>query len=200
MSYKEKENYITRTPEPELWRDHANGYLIQHYKNYIHGICGDIGCNHGACTLLLLDVCENIEGIYGFDLNKDALAIAENTLQILTHQNKVDVHVQFVHANVLNIPANDNVFDFLMSFHTLEHIFPKDVDTFITEMYRILKPGGIVLLSIPYDRAYPDPAHVGFYKVDDLCELFEKHNFKVIECMKDNRWKEKNLLTGVFMK
>lgn len=195
-NYSNKENYITRTPEPMLWRHHANGEIIHTYQKYIRGYCGDLGCNHGACTLLLLDFHINIKGIYGFDLNNNAIEVAKHTTSKL---NPI-VPVKFVTANLLELPVKDNVFDFLMSFHTLEHIYPNDVDTFISEIYRILKPGGILLISIPYDRAYPDPAHVGFYKVDDICELFEKHHFKVIECMKDNRWNEKNLLTAVFEK
>jgi predicted SAM-dependent methyltransferase len=88
-----------------------------------------------------------------------------------------------------------------MSFHTLEHIYPDDATKFVKESLRVLKPGGHVIISIPYERAYPDPAHVAFYNVESLTKLFEDNGFDTIECMKDNRWPEqKDLLTGVFNK
>jgi ubiquinone/menaquinone biosynthesis C-methylase UbiE len=110
------------------------------------------------------------------------------------------IKVAFVCANLLSIPAENNVFDFLMSFHTLEHIYPEDVDKVVAEFYRILKPGGYFVISIPYDHAYPDPCHVAFYVESSLRELFEKHGFFTIHCHKDDRWVEKDLLTALFVK
>lgn len=196
MSYDSKENYVTRDPNPNIWRNHANGEIINHYSKYIHGVCGDLGCNHGACTLLLLDFQDKVSELFGFDMNMSALEVAYKT----ANDANPSIPITFMAASLLKLPMENEKFDFLMSFHTLEHIFPEDVDKFISEMFRILKKGGHLLISIPYDHAYPDPAHVGFYKVDDFCELFERHGFIIIECMKDNRWNEKNLLTALLTK
>lgn len=58
----------------------------------------------------------------------------------------------------LDIP--DNTYDFLQIWHVLEHI-PNDVDA-MREMYRVLKPGGGALVSVPIHpngntRTYEDP-------------------------------------------
>lgn len=195
MSY-EKENYVTRDPDPEHWRSHANFRIISHYSKHVRGVCGDLGCNHGATTLLLLDFEDRISSILGFDMNRRALSVAAET----TASIDPSIPVNFVETDLLKTPVESDAFDFLMSFHTLEHIYPLDADRFASEAYRMLKPGGHFLISIPYDRAYPDPCHVAFYKEDTLSALFEKTGFKTIDCAKDDRWAEKNLLTAVFVK
>lgn len=194
--YRMKENYITVNPEPEKWKHHANYHIIQHYSDYIKGACGDLGCNHAACTVFLLEWKERIHEIVGVDYNLQALDVAFH----LALQLDPQIPINFVAANLVSLPFVSDKFDFLMSFHTLEHIYPQDVDSFIKEIFRVLKPGGHLLISIPYDHAYPDPAHVGFYTEDDLMNLFEKWGFYTVECMKDDRWFEKDLLTGLFQK
>lgn len=45
-------------------------------------------------------------------------------------------------------PCEDNFFDHVFSFNTLEHVF--DVDQKLSEIYRVLKPGGDILISTPF--------------------------------------------------
>lgn len=194
-AYLEKENYITVHPDPEIWKGHPNYGIINSAKDYIHGVCGDLGCNHGSCTMFLFE--HKPEAVYGFDINIKALEIA---YQLAVKQN-TNIPVYFMCVNLILLPQEDNFFDFLMSFHTLEHIYPIDADAVVSEMYRVLKPNGNILLSIPYDHAYPDKCHVAYYVEDTLKELFERHNFITIECFKDERHHyEKDLLTAVFRK
>jgi SAM-dependent methyltransferase len=193
--YLQKENYISVHPNLEAWRSHANYHIISLYSSFMKGVVADFGTNHGACTLFLLEN-KNITEIYGYDMNYDALKVAYK----LASELNPSIPVSFVAANLLELPAEDNKFDFIQSFHTLEHIFPKDAPKFLSEAHRTLKTGGIFLISIPYDHAYPDNAHVAFYTVDTLSQLFESNGFETIECMKDNRWNEKDLLTGMFRK
>jgi len=196
MDYTAKENYITVLPHPNAWRNHANGHIIRTYSKYIKGHVADFGCNHGACTLLLLDYASSLQSIHGFDLNEQALKVGYATASSMNPP----VPVKFVVGNLLNIPCADSQFDFAMTFHTLEHIYPQDADKFVSEMFRVLKDDSHLLISIPYERAYPDPAHVAFYNVQSLNELFNKNGFETIECIKDDRWNEGGLLTGVYYK
>ena len=196
MSYNEKENYIAVHPDPSVWKNHANYFIMQHYQDYIKGVCADFGCNHGACTLLLLEWTAKLEAIYGLDMNYEALQVAYH----VANQMSPTLPINFMAVNLLEIPLGAELFDFIMTFHTLEHIYPQDVDSFVKEIHRTLKPGGHVLISIPYDHAYPDEAHVGFYKEPDMIQLFERHGFFVVECIKDDRWEQKDLLTGLFLK
>lgn len=45
-------------------------------------------------------------------------------------------------------PCSDESFDHIFSFNTLEHIF--DINQKLSEFYRVLKPGGDVLISTPF--------------------------------------------------
>jgi SAM-dependent methyltransferase len=198
--YLEKENYITIHPDPATWRTHANYKVMQSFASYIKGKCGDLGCNHGSCTLLLLDF--PVESVHGYDINIKALEIAYDNA--LKYQVGISGHestkISFICANLMSIPIEANYFDFLMSFHTLEHIYPEDTDAVVSEISRILKVGGHILISIPYDHAYPDPHHVNFYMENNLSELFERHGFETVACFKDDRFEQKDLLTGLFVK
>ena len=55
-----------------------------------------------------------------------------------------------INMNVLNIPFNNNTFDFLLCNHVLEHI-PTDIDA-MKEIYRVLKPGGKAILQVPISK------------------------------------------------
>lgn len=193
--YEEKENYITIQPNPNLWRNHAN-YNILHYSRALFegALVADFGCNHGACTLLVHDF--NPTSIDGFDMNEDALKVARQMSIDLNVQDKS----QFICSSLLDIPIKDSHYDVVCSFHTLEHIYPEDVEKVVKEMFRILKPSGHVLLSIPYQHNYPDPCHVAFYDEHSLRLLFELQGFLTTYCIEDNRWKQKGLLTALFQK
>lgn len=57
-------------------------------------------------------------------------------------------HVQ--NMNVLNLPFEDNRFDFLLCNHVLEHI-PEDMKA-MKEVYRVLKAGGKAILQVPISK------------------------------------------------
>jgi len=162
---------------------------------YIKGDVCDLGCNHGACTFLMMDF-NDVKSIHGVDINLKALELAYDTASKIT----TNIKFNFYRANLMEMPIEDEKFDFVMSFHTLEHIFPNDVHKVVSEIHRIMKPNAHVLISIPYDHAYPDAHHVAFYKEDTLKDLFESHGFETKECFKDDRFYQKDLLTAIFTK
>lgn len=193
--YKEKENYITVKPNPSLWKNHPNYSIICDTKHLIeNAVCADLGCNHGSCTILLHDL--NPLHVDGYDINGNALQVGQR----IANDYNVSDKTNFIEADLTDIPVEDEQYDIITSFHTLEHIYECDVDNVVEEMKRILKPHGHVLISIPYKTNYSDPCHVAFYDEITLKQLFEKHNFKTIYCIEDNRWNEKGLLTALFQK
>jgi SAM-dependent methyltransferase len=57
-------------------------------------------------------------------------------------------------------PFKDNEFDFILASHVLEHL--DDTIGIMAETYRILKPGGTLLIKFPYylhPNAWVDPTH-----------------------------------------
>jgi len=54
------------------------------------------------------------------------------------------------YADLQAMPYPDNFFDVLLSSDVLEHV--RDYKKALSEIYRVLKPGGLMLLQIPYDH------------------------------------------------
>lgn len=95
-------------------------------------------------------------------------------------------------VDINNIPFEDNSFDRIICSHVLEHI--ETDEKAISELYRILKPGGIALIAVPTygDKTEEDlsltPAqrkleyginiHVRLYGTD-ISKKLEKAGFKV---------------------
>jgi len=65
------------------------------------------------------------------------------------------------------LPYNDNSVDEVRAFDFLEHIKPENVIGVITEIWRVLKPGGKFESFTPDaefgQAAYQDPTHVSFW-------------------------------------
>ena len=63
-----------------------------------------------------------------------------------------DLHspIADVKADICNLPFEDNAYDFIICNHVLEHI-PDDTKA-MTELYRVLAPGGTAIIQVPYDK------------------------------------------------
>lgn len=72
-----------------------------------------------------------------------------------------NVGADFVHdLNDLPLPFEDNYFDEIILSHIIEHL--DNVYTFLEEIHRILKPNGVVKITVPHytDWTYwRDPGH-----------------------------------------
>jgi len=96
-------------------------------------------------------------------------------------------------------PLEDNSIEIVVSLAVLEHIH--DPNNFLTECYRILKPGGLIFLSTPnfalcYKFFYDDPTHVRAYTPKSLKTLLEIFNFKKVDIFPALRCKPKWYYTG----
>ena len=74
----------------------------------------------------------------------------------------------------------DDSFDSIVSFQVIEHL--EDDELFIKEIYRILKPGVIALLTTPNRKMTlsRNPWHIREYTADELSNLCLKY-FKQVE-------------------
>ena len=67
---------------------------------------------------------------------------------------------------VKGLPFDSDKFDEIEIFHVLEHIDHKDGDFVMSEIHRVLKPGGIVRIEVPYwrdDIAVEAAGHCRFF-------------------------------------
>jgi len=93
----------------------------------------DCGCGTGANLRVLQDYGEAI----GFDLTRRGLEFARR-----------DGHIRLAQATVTAVPFKSRCFDVVTSFDVL-YCLPDEAETIaIAEMYRLLKPGGALIVNV----------------------------------------------------
>lgn len=87
----------------------------------------------------------------------------------------------FMMGDATKLPFKDNQFDVAMSFQVIEHIEPKFVLTYLTEIKRVLKVDGIFICStpnkklrlLPFQKPW-NPEHKNEYNRKDFKNLLNK--------------------------
>jgi ubiquinone/menaquinone biosynthesis C-methylase UbiE len=114
-------------------------YLFQILQRYLQASKGEkvleVGCNRGSVVKRLQELEVNA---YGADINSAAVADG------LTHNLFV--------MNAANLEFPDNSFDKAYSLHTIEHV--PDTKKFLSEIERVLKPGGTLVLTYPIEPGF----------------------------------------------
>jgi len=81
------------------------------------------------------------------------------------------------------LPFNDNSMSVVYHSHTLEHLSKEDGKRFITECYRILKPGGVMRIVIPdleqVTKEYLKNLELGFSSLDE--RIIRRYQWNKIE-------------------
>lgn len=74
------------------------------------------------------------------------------------------------------LPFNDNRFDWVYSSHCIEHL--DEPEQAISEMIRVLKPDGTLILYLPYkdwyDDVYPNSWHKHQFRPSDVLEMVKR--------------------------
>ncbi len=89
----------------------------------------------------------------------------------IKHRDEIDVVWDL---NVLPWPWQDNSFDMIVARAVLEHL-NIDLLASLNECWRILRPGGVLHVKLPYwraDAAYADPTHRWQFCLESL-DLFD---------------------------
>lgn len=70
------------------------------------------------------------------------------------------------YVDITNLPYEDNKFDYILCNHVLEHI--PDEQLALSELKRVLKPGGTAFLNVPVDEALTETLENPAYNTDAL--------------------------------
>ena len=140
---------------------------IQHLERYRFAISRlqprqrllDIACGAGYGTAILL---KHDCNVIGADYDEQAISAAQTKYR----------HGNFVIADALHVPFKDESFDAVVSFETIEHVH--DGHNFLSEVFRVLKPGGTFIGSTPniLYTAHP-PYHVKEYGPEEFYRLVQ---------------------------
>ena len=100
-------------------------------------------------------------------------------LEIDTPQNRADKKADYFYDGN-KFPFDNGSFDSLVVNEVFEHVF--NPDQFLDEAVRILKPAGLVLLTMPFVwDEHEQPYDFARYSSFGIKALLEKHGFEVLE-------------------
>jgi len=89
-------------------------------------------------------------------------------------------------GDALNMPFKDGVFDYVVASEVIEHV--PDPKLFLEHLYRVVKPGGKLIISTPYkeqivysvcvhcNKPTPHSAHLHSFNEKKLSDLFNENN------------------------
>lgn len=101
----------------------------------------DIGCGNGYFAKKLGKVTHASE-IYGIDISKNAVKEA----------NKLKIFAKQIDTDQDKLPYKDNFFDFIFCGSVIELVLNPDL--LIKEIYRVLSPKGILIITYPNHTAW----------------------------------------------
>ena len=140
----------------------------------------DIACGEGYGSSLLAGRARSVTGV---DIDEAVIRRAAGV--------HIGPNVQFVVGRCTEIPLEDNSFDVVVSFETIEHI--SEHEAFVNEIRRVLRPGGVVIMSTPDPQTYlegataENPFHVREMDrqefIDLMAQQFGHARFGVQRCV-----------------
>lgn len=142
--------------------EHFNRYLMA--NEYVAGKdVLDIASGEGYGSALLANTAKSVVGV---DISEEAVNHASNK-----YGDKDNL--EFKVGDCVNIPCNDNQFDIVVSFETIEHI--KEQEKFLSEIKRVLKKDGKLIISSPNKSIYSNDEYQNEFHLKELTfEEFQK--------------------------
>jgi len=154
--------------DSDIYQEHIERYKFA--AEFVQGRVLDIACGSGYGSKMLAD---RAEEVWGGDISEEAIKIAKEKY------SGENVHFRLMDASEL--PFDNNYFDLVVSFETIEHL--KDSEKFVAEIKRVLKPGGRLILSTPDKRVtkklgVENKFHVKEFGKKELADIL-KNDFKL---------------------
>jgi len=103
----------------------------------------DFGCGNGELLQIFVNNGVRSSNLYGVDVSPELIKLSKKKL-------KLKAKVKIYQGEKINF--KDNFFDIILMTEVFEHL--KDPKKTITELKRILKKGGILLITVPNGSAY----------------------------------------------
>lgn len=153
------------TPEcvREIWYEHYHRYAFSK-RLVVDKVVLDAACGEGYGSNILSDVASHVTGL---DIDEASVKHAQQRYQ--------KPNLSFVQGSCIELPFDDNSFDVVVSFETLEHLAQQK--EMLVEFNRVLKPDGIIVISTPDKKHYSDA--VDFKNEFHVKELYQ-NEFKVL--------------------
>ena len=171
-------NILKENPNSKLSeRQKASLDFVDVSKSISGKVILDLGCGFGWFEKFCID--NNCEKVVGLDVVDTDFGLVKKKL------NSEKLELVLGSANILNFPKNS--FDTVTAWEVIEHIPFGTEKQMLTEIEKVLKPGGILYLSTPFSHPVSnllDPAwwfgH-RHYKLEDLKTFCKSANLEITE-------------------
>jgi SAM-dependent methyltransferase len=131
----------------------------------------EAGCGEGYGADLIADVARRVIGL---DYDESAVA----------HVKARYPRVEMLHGNLASLPLPDGAVDVVVNFQVIEHLW--DQAQFVAECRRVLRPGGVLLMSTPNRITFSpgrdtpiNPFHTRELNAAELTDLLTSGGFTV---------------------
>ncbi|MCT7659168.1 class I SAM-dependent methyltransferase [Mycobacterium deserti] len=131
----------------------------------------EAGCGEGYGADLIAEVARRVIGL---DYDESTVA----------HVRARYPRVQMRHGNLASLPLADGEVDVVVNFQVIEHLW--DQGQFVAECHRVLRPGGVLLMSTPNRITFSpgsatplNPFHTRELNAAELTELLVTGGFSV---------------------
>src|SRR5579859_3951742 len=154
----------------------AGDIRYEHWHRYAwasQGIAGldvlDVACGEGYGSAIIARTAKTVTGV---DISSEAVAHA-------SEQYSNVKNLSFLTGSASDLPLPDASFDAVVSFETIEHLLEQE--EMLSEIHRVLRPGGFLILSSPNkkvysdDRNYQNEFHVKELYFEELDALVKRH-------------------------
>jgi O-antigen biosynthesis protein len=137
----------------------------------------DAGCGLGYGTEIL--AAAGAAGVTAIDIDEGTVGEARGRYG--------DLAESFICADLCNLPLADESLDVVVCFETIQHV--QDSERALGELHRVLRPGGLLLISSPSPDVYPpgNENHVHEYRPTELSAVVEER-FANVERYRQHPW------------
>ena len=139
--------------------EHLHRYCLA--RDYCAGLdVLDVASGEGYGAAMLAAIARTVVGV---ELDAESVRHAEASYYQGKDGSGV-ANLRFIQGDALAIPLSAHSVDVVVSFETIEHL--SDISRFLDEVTRVLRPGGLLIISSPDRTVYsapgsdPNPYHV----------------------------------------
>lgn len=131
--YKRKKSYLS-IPDENVVRS-----VIRYLNKNPDGVFLDAGCGKGRHFHFMRQYTDKV---FGMDFTKNSLRDIEDGSEI--HK--------LLLGDISQIPFKSNSFDYVLAWGIIHYLPQNLIETTIKELYRIIKPGGVLFLTFRSDQ------------------------------------------------
>ena len=160
------ENLIFLGRLEQVWQRLIDKAALSHGERVI-----DVGCGTGKVSLLVADIVLPDGEVVGIDASAEMIAMSRKRAR------DANVTVEFRRSVMENLPFPDACFDVVLSCQALHHV-PRDAKfQALSEMRRVLRPGGRLLL-LDHGEPYRWYLKILFYPFRWNISEYQAENFR----------------------